>query len=182
MLVLEPRHDRVLYASVSNSQVGLDRSLVAVDGLANNFRYFRNRSIQGKQIGFPDLPLIFNIDKYIQNTIVLQGAREDEIPNRVLDNIINSYINEVQDVDNHLVYLRLFAYDYKCLDNYFSENWETFESHTDDNITALFSKTMKDMQERDNLFDIPDIGARLYHSIEYNIIVEVVNYDDCLQS
>lgn len=185
MLIVEPRHDRVLYNSVANSQVGLDRNLVQVDGLETNFRYFRNRGIQSKHVGYPDLPYIFNIDKYLQHTIVLQGSTDAVIPEQVLNNIIESYTNEIErEVEqdhSHLVYLRLYAYDWCALDNYF-EHKEDWETHAEDNIASLYNKTMTDMVSRDSLFGIPNIGARVYTHTDYNFLIEVVNYDDYEQA
>lgn len=181
MLVLEPRNDRVLLSSVQSSVVGLDRNLVQVEGLDANFRYFRNRTVQSKYIGYPDLPYIFNIDKYIQNTIVLQGSREAEIDEDVVDNILRSYQDVIEEHPNHLIYLRLYAYDYKCLDSYFLDK-EQWVSHTNDNISSLYHKTMNDMVERESLYDVGELGARLYHNTECRFIIEVINWDDIEQA
>lgn len=185
MLTLEPRHDQVLYHSASQSQVGLDRNMVQVDALQTNYRYFRSRNIQSKYIGYPDLQFIFNFDKYIQDTIILQGNQEDTIDMDAVDTIITAYVRRCRDLteegQSNLTYVRLFAYDYKCLDNYFSEQ-EGFVTHIDDNIATLFEKTMTDMKDREGLYQHGDLGARIYNHSECNLLFEVVNIDDRWQA
>lgn len=185
MLCLEPRHDSVLYRSALQSTVGLDKNLVQVDAFQTNYRYFRGRNISPKYIGVPDLPFVFNFDKYIQDTIVLQGSSQDEIDESALADVLNAYIRRATELSeegqSNLTYLRLFAYDYKCLDDLLLDN-VYFESHINDNIDTLFKKAMEDTKDREALTDIENIGVRIYHDNTHNFLIEVVNVDDRWQA
>ena len=179
MLILEPRNDRYLMQSVQASRVGLDRNIISIDGLSagsHNPR-FRGHYLGGKTIGFPDLPYLFNIDKYIQDTIILQETLDSTFDMDIINQIIVAYTNIAVENQNHLIYLRMYANDYTCLDDYFA-NLDGWLVHESDNIAALYGKTMLDTKDRNEVYNIPNMGARIINSLEHNIVIEVVNYDD----
>lgn len=177
VLQLEIR-DNTLNNYMNPFKVKLDGNPLYTDGL--QYTRFRGRQIYNKYLGCPELPYIFNFGKVHVQTMIMQPNAETNISTDVLNTVMSSYEVEALENPEEIFILRMFAYNYSMLDDYFEDRDYVVEK--ENNIATLFNKTMTDATERNSVWDVPNVGARVIHHKEAHIIVEVVNYDDVEQA
>lgn len=177
MLQLTP-YNMELNQLINRLNHGYDANFIHVDGLEHASDIFNGRRIYSKSCGCPDLPYIFNFKNYSQDSISLMRNEESSLPDvQVLNNILNAYIEKVATTEECIIYLRLYSYNLNVLD--VCDNIDQFIKHNEDQVSVTYNKCIQDCKERNEL--TREIGALVYSHKEYNLVIEVVNFDDSVQ-